>query len=304
MANSFIGVDEPSTIDKKVDTEQVVVGANTVERERVQIAGATDTAIAPVDATLGLTTNPADRALRDNGKVDIAAFDVSLPAGTANIGDVDIASPLGAGTEAAAVRVTLATDSTGLVSVDDNSGSLTVDGTVTANQGAAGTAWEVVGDVAHDVAAPANPVVAGGQMETMADSAPGTRAGTDGDAVKLATADGALYTIPSGPQAWSYHENSSSALTDTSVHASPGAGLSLYVASIVFSTGAATAWNIFFEEGASTVLGPWYLEAIAGRGANIYFATPKKITAATALTVTTSAAIAHSIDVTGFIAPG
>lgn len=37
------------------------------------------------------------------------------------------APPIGAGTEAAALRVTLATDSTGLVSVDDNSASLTVD---------------------------------------------------------------------------------------------------------------------------------------------------------------------------------
>jgi hypothetical protein len=35
--------------------------------------------------------------------------------------------PIGAGTEAAALRVTLATDSTGLVSVDDNGGSLTID---------------------------------------------------------------------------------------------------------------------------------------------------------------------------------
>lgn len=43
------------------------------------------------------------------------------------------APPIGAGTEAAALRVTVATDSTGVVSVDDNGGSLTVDGTVTAN---------------------------------------------------------------------------------------------------------------------------------------------------------------------------
>jgi len=34
----------------------------------------------------------SDRAERDLGKVDIAGFDVSLPAGTNNIGDVDIAS--------------------------------------------------------------------------------------------------------------------------------------------------------------------------------------------------------------------
>lgn len=39
----------------------------------------------------------------------------------------------GAGTEAAALRVTLPTDCTGVLSVDDNGGSLTVDGTVTAN---------------------------------------------------------------------------------------------------------------------------------------------------------------------------
>lgn len=39
----------------------------------------------------------------------------------------------GGGTEAAALRVTLANNSTGLLSVDDNGGSLTVDGTVTAN---------------------------------------------------------------------------------------------------------------------------------------------------------------------------
>jgi len=34
----------------------------------------------------------SDRALRDMGKIDIAAFDVSLPSGTNNIGDVDVIS--------------------------------------------------------------------------------------------------------------------------------------------------------------------------------------------------------------------
>lgn len=72
----------------------------------------------------------------------------------------------GGGTEATALRVTLASDSTGLVSVDDNGGSLTVDGTVTANQGSAGTAWEIVGDVAADVGVPANPVAIGGRAST------------------------------------------------------------------------------------------------------------------------------------------
>jgi hypothetical protein len=57
----------------------------------------------------------------------------ALVAGTANIGDVDVLtvpaplSTTGGGTEATALRVTLATDSTGVVSVDDNGAALTVD---------------------------------------------------------------------------------------------------------------------------------------------------------------------------------
>jgi hypothetical protein len=50
----------------------------------------------------------------------------------------------GGGVEASALRVTVASDSTGVLSVDDNGGSLTVDGTVTANL-AAGT--NNIGDV-------------------------------------------------------------------------------------------------------------------------------------------------------------
>jgi hypothetical protein len=58
--------------------------------------------------------------------------------------DSTTAIAAGGGVEAGALRVTLASDSTGLVSVDDNGSSLTVDGTVTANL-AAGT--NNIGDV-------------------------------------------------------------------------------------------------------------------------------------------------------------
>lgn len=54
-------------------------------------------------------------------------------------------SVVGSGTEATALRVTLASDSTGVVSVDDNGGSLTVDGTVTATLAAETT--KVIGTV-------------------------------------------------------------------------------------------------------------------------------------------------------------
>src|SRR3990172_2518181 len=77
--------------------------------------------------------------------------DVSLNAGVNNIGDVDIASvpaPLsttGGGTEATALRVTLATDSTGVVSVDYNGGSLTVDSAQLPSALAAGGGLKVEG---------------------------------------------------------------------------------------------------------------------------------------------------------------
>lgn len=70
----------------------------------------------------------------------VTATITSIAAGSNNIGNVDIdtvPAPLnvtGGGTEAAALRVTIASDSTGVLSVDDNGGSLTVDGTVAATQ--------------------------------------------------------------------------------------------------------------------------------------------------------------------------
>lgn len=58
--------------------------------------------------------------------------------------------PGGGGVEANALRVTIASDSTGLVSVDDNGGSLTVD---------------AAGDVAHDAIDSGNPLKIGGKAK-------------------------------------------------------------------------------------------------------------------------------------------
>lgn len=69
------------------------------------------------------------------GDVDV----LSIAAGDNNIGNVDIVtvpaplSTTGGGTEATALRVTVASDSTGVLSVDDNGGSLTVDVAATAS---------------------------------------------------------------------------------------------------------------------------------------------------------------------------
>lgn len=267
MADDFIGLDEPGTIDKKVDTDSLTVGANIVHRGRYRLAGAGATDIVAADAANGLdvdvtrvqgtvsvsaaslplpagaataanqlpnshdvtvdnagagaavniqdggnsitvdgtvaisgtvdtelpasaaladtTANPTvpslgtmphvfngttwDRARGDTANgldVDVTRM-AALVAGTANIGDVDVLtvpaplSTTGGGTEATALRVTLANDSTGLVSVDDNGGALTVDQATASSLNA-----QVVGNIAHDTGDAGNPVKVGGIART------------------------------------------------------------------------------------------------------------------------------------------
>lgn len=216
-------------------------------------------------------------------QVDVVA---ALPAGTnaigklaansgVDIGDVDVLS--------------IAAGNNNIGDVDIASGTIT---TVTTLTG---------GGVAHDGVDSGNPHKIGFKAYSPDGTTPGTAVAELDRTDAKADLDGRLYVNTVSPVAWSYHENSSNALTDTSVKAAPGAGFSIFVTDIIFSTGAATACNIFFEEGATTILGPYYLEATAGRGLAIHFTTPKLITANTALTVTTSAAIAHGLDVTGYV---
>lgn len=53
MADAFIQV-PPNSTGSKIDHETLTVSAQTVLRQRIQIAGAIDTAIAPVSAAYGL----------------------------------------------------------------------------------------------------------------------------------------------------------------------------------------------------------------------------------------------------------
>ena len=98
----------------------------------------TVTAVTAISNALPAGTNAIGKLAANSG-VDIGDVDVtSIAAGDNNIGNVDIVtvpaplSTTGGGTEATALRVTVASDSTGVLSVDDNGGSLTVDGTVAA----------------------------------------------------------------------------------------------------------------------------------------------------------------------------
>lgn len=121
-------------IETNTDSNAVVGNGAAATAQRVTLANDSTGTIATIGAVTAITN--------------------ALPAGTNNIGDVDIASvpaPLsttGGGTEAAALRVTVASDSTGVLSVDDNGGSLTVDGTVAVSGTVAVTqsgTWDEVG---------------------------------------------------------------------------------------------------------------------------------------------------------------
>ena len=255
---------------------------------------------AQVDVNIQTGSNAIGKLAANSG-VDIGDVDVlSLPAvvlgagtaeigklaaGVANIGDVDVLT---------------------IAAGDNNIGNVDIVTMPNVTLAAGTNTNEVVGDVAHDAAAAGNPVMVGGVAQAVDDTAPPNRVSTEADATRIATDfDGAIFAHPHGPQVWSYHDDDVSAVTtDGTVHAAPGAGLALYVTDIVFSIGAATASSIFLEESTTKVLGPFYLEAIAGRGLALHFQTPKKITANTALLVTNTGSISFSCDITGFTAQG
>jgi hypothetical protein len=136
--------------------------------------------LAAAATSLGLL----DNAVAGNElQVDVVA---ALPAGTNNIGDVDVLtvpaplSTTGNGSAATALRVTVANDSTGTIAV----GSLP----------ASTNTLEVVGDAAHDAAVAGNPVLIGG----FATAGVPTAVSTDGDAARVWTdLNGAQVVKPS-----------------------------------------------------------------------------------------------------------
>jgi len=79
----------------------------------------------------------------DGSSTDVSSV-APLPVDLGTNNDVTntVLSVVGGGVESTAQRVTLASDSTGVLSVDDNEGSLTVDGTVTVTHPAIGPGTE------------------------------------------------------------------------------------------------------------------------------------------------------------------
>lgn len=261
----------------------------------------------------GTNTNPVQVGDAGGSLTVDGTVSANLNAGTNNIGDVDIASPLGAGTEAAAVRVTVATDSTGVLSVDDNGGSLTVDGTVTANAGtgtfnvqvAAETAnkIEVQGDVAHDAAAAGNPV----QLGVRANQNEPTAVADADISYVWGDQQGRIVVVqnfPANVAVDSTHGPRVVNITttgDNAIVAAPGAGQSIYVTNIFLSNDGTSKVTCNVKDGTTTRMTANM--AADGGGVNRDFNPPWKLTANTALNAALSATGDVDVNVHYFVAP-
>lgn len=109
MADNFLPYQNPSVTDSKLDTESLDVGAHTVHRERIQVAGTGATDIAPVSATDGLLVNLGANndvtvsGVATSAKQDLLLTELQLKADLTETQPVSVASlplPTGASTSA------------------------------------------------------------------------------------------------------------------------------------------------------------------------------------------------------------
>jgi hypothetical protein len=105
--------------------------SQTIDTSGNTLVKVTESAL-PTGAATSAAQTTAQTAL-DAIKTAVEILDNTVSGSEQQVDVVTVPAPLsttGGGTEATALRVTLASDSTGVVSVDDNGGALTVDGTV------------------------------------------------------------------------------------------------------------------------------------------------------------------------------
>lgn len=283
---------------------------------------ASDQSAVPVSGTVTANLSATDNAVLDAIESDtttiaakdfatqttLAAMNAKMVSGT-DIGDVTINNAAGASA----------------VNIQDGGNSITVDGTVAVSgtvtveshavtnagtfatqvDGAALTALQLIDDTvfADDAA-----VTLGSSKGNVAAGVAVATDGTDpaavsaeGDAAALRTDMNRLLIVnQTHPRFWHVSADYSSAQTNASVKAAPGASLSLYITDIVISNGA-TAGNITILDGSGgTVLLEIY-PAING-GATLSLRSPIKLTANTALCITSTTVTTHSIFVSGYIA--
>lgn len=213
------------------------------------------------------------------GDVDVLSLP-ALPAGTNNIGDVDVltvpADPFGANADAASA--------TGSISAKLR--FIAATGIPVTALPASTNTIEVVGDAAHDAAVAGNPVLSGAEAR----SSDGT-AVANGDVVRMiATLLGKQVMYPYAVPGTDWHYAAASGgitnTTGVTARAAQGAGIRNYVTRAEIINGHATVSTDFqIRDGAAgTVLWRGYLQA-AGGGVAAVFDPPLRATANTLIEI-------------------
>ena len=129
------------------DTDATITGTALMFESNTTTSGVSvvsNSAPLPISDAGGVLTVDGTVAVTQSGTWDEVGINDS---GNSITVDNPQLSVVGGGTEATAMRVTIANDSTGVVSVDDNGGALTVDGTVAATQSGAWNITDISGTV-------------------------------------------------------------------------------------------------------------------------------------------------------------
>lgn len=159
-----------------------------------------------------------------------------------------------------------------------------------------------VGTVADDATTPGAPVMIGGSaVET--DGTDPTSVSAEADVARVRTDRNRRMLVNTfHPNLWTVTPSAySSAQTNAEVKAAPGANLSLYITDIFVSNGATAGIITLLDGSGGTVKFRAYC-AVNG-GAVLNLATPIRLTANTALCITSTTVTTHSVTISGFIAP-
>jgi hypothetical protein len=256
----------------------------------------------------------------NNNAVDVLTLP-AIPAGTNNIGDVDIASIAAGDNNIGNVDV-LTLPNVTIGTFPDNEpfnvaqigGSAVVTAATGVQRiGIAGNANAAI-DAANNAAAPANVLVGGFEAATQTSTQP--TAATAGNVRRgVISTDGSFYTRPHGPVIWSCGLNAIGT-TLTQCQAAPGAGLRLYITDVVSQSNTATAGlftirfgtgtncgtgtgNLFYNSASALMASPANTVAVN----HFHLTVPIAVTANNAICVLGVATNTTNIQINGYTAP-
>jgi len=298
-----------------VDILSIASGDNNIGNVDIASIAAGDNNIGNVDIVTMPTVTVNSHAVTNAGTFAVQNT-AATPAGTNNIGDVDVltvngvAPAFGTGVRGATVqRVTIATDDSVPVTIATvPSHAVTNAGTfATQVDGNALTALQLIDDpVFADDAAVTLGTSKGGLMAGVAVQTDGTDPTTvsaEGDAAVPRTDMQRLLLVnQTHPRGATISADYASAQTNVSVISAPGASLSIYITDISLSNGA-TAGNVTLLDGSGGTVKWEVYPAINGGAVLSGLRQPIKLTANTALCLTSSTVTTHSIFIGYYIAP-